>query len=346
MKRLTVIASFMTVEAESLRHVMAQLNDSPRQFRLIVDDAGRLTGVVTDGDIRRAILAGASLDDPVTRWMQKAPKVLSPQDKPPAPNYDTDLQFLPVLDAARKPVAVYVTALASDRPQSALIMAGGLGTRLGERTRSTPKPLVPVNGRPILDYILERLEAAGVDQIWLAVHYLADQIEDFIAHRSNKAEIRLMREPERMGTAGAIRLLPELPDHPLLVLNGDILTQVDFRAFDTFHRQQNFDATIAVAYHRVQIPYGIVHHDEHGTFLGIDEKPTLQNFVAAGMYILSPSAVALGQGRGHLDMPELLNNARAAGLRIGVFPIHEYWADVGSPADLEAAEALHTGYGK
>ena len=126
------------------------------------------------------------------------------------------------------------------------------------------------------------------------------------------------------------------------MLNGDILTQVDFRAFQNFHQQQGFDATIAVAYHRVQVPYGIVRHDQNGAFLGIDEKPTLLNFVAAGLYFLSPSVLSLIQNHNRLDMPDLLNDARTAGLNIGVFPIHEYWADVGSPADLEAAEARHT----
>lgn len=343
MKRVNAIVPFLTHQKQALRKVMAELNDSPRPFRLVVDGEGRLTGVVTDGDIRRALLAGASLEDEVARWMQTAPKVVLAHERLSALELSPDIQFLPVLDAARKPVAVYITGRADERPQSALIMAGGLGSRLGERTRTTPKPLVPVNGRPILDYILERLEDAGVEQIWIAVHYLADQINEFVSHRKNRAEVRLMHEPERMGTAGAIRLIPEMSDEPLLVLNGDILTQADFRAFETFHRQRNFDATIAVAHHRVQVPYGIVRYDEQGIFLGVEEKPVLQNFVAAGMYLLAPSVIALTSGGGPLDMPELLNRARAAGLRIGVFPLHEYWADVGSPADLEAAEARHSG---
>lgn len=342
MKRLTAISAFLTSAEETLRTAMARLNDSPRPFRLIVDSGGRLVGVLTDGDIRRAILAGATLEDPVRCWMQSAPKVVTAQAKLPLQGFDSDINFLPVLDNQHRPTAVLVTAQGSfGKPQTALIMAGGLGSRLGERTRVTPKPLLPINGRPILDYILEQLETAGVEQIWIAVHHLAEKIEEFVAGRTNRAEIRLVKEPERMGTAGAISLLPQLPSHPLLVLNGDILTQVDFRAFQNFHQQQGFDATIAVAYHRVQIPYGIVRHDQNGAFLGIDEKPTLLNFVAAGLYLLSPAVVSLIQHHSPLDMPDLLNDARTAGLSVGVFPIYEYWADVGSPADLEAAEARH-----
>ncbi len=342
-KRLTSIASFLTSTADTIRTAMARLNDSPRPFRLIVDEAGRLAGVLTDGDIRRAILAGATLDDSVERWMKTNPKFVHDQAKTVTQSLSADISFLPVLDGEQRPVAVIVaTTEALAHPQPALIMAGGLGTRLGERTRTTPKPLLPVNGRPILDYILERLEDAGVEQIWIAVHHLAGQIEEFINHRDNRAEVRLVHERERLGTAGAISLLPERPSHPLLVLNGDILTQLDFRAFQNFHLQQDFDATIAVAYHRVQIPYGVVRHDQQGVFLGIEEKPTLLNFVAAGLYLLSPSVLSLIQHQNWLDMPDLLNDARAAGLSIGVFPIHEYWADVGSPADLEAAEAVHS----
>ena len=342
MKRLTAISSFLTNSEETLRAAMARLNESARPFRLIVDLDGRLVGVLTDGDVRRAILAGANLEDSVQIWMQSAPKVLSVEIKPPMYGIASDVNFVPILDTERRPVAVLVTTQESlSKPQTALIMAGGLGSRLGERTRVTPKPLLPINGRPILDYILERLEAAGVEQIWIAVHHLSEKIEEFVTARDNRAEVRLVREPERLGTAGAISLLPERPNHPILVLNGDILTQVDFRAFQNFHQQQGFDATIAVAYHRIQIPYGIVRHDQNGTFLGIDEKPTLQNFVAAGLYFLSPSVVSLIQNHSRLDMPDLLNDARAAGLNIGVFPIHEYWADVGNPADLEAAEARH-----
>ena len=342
MKRLTAISSFLTNSAETLRAAMARLNDGARPFRLIVDSEGHLVGVLTDGDVRRAILAGATLEDPVRNWMQSTPKVITDDAKLPMHGIGSDVNFVPILDHHRRPVAVLVTTPeAFGKPQTALIMAGGLGSRLGERTRLTPKPLLLINGRPILDYILEQLETAGVEQIWIAVHHLAEKVEEFVEARTNRAEVRLVKEPERLGTAGAISLLPEWPAHPILVLNGDILTQVDFRAFQSFHQQQGFDATIAVAYHRVHIPYGIVRHDQSGAFLGIDEKPTLLNFVAAGLYFLSPSVLSLIQNQDHLDMPDLLNDARAAGLKIGVFPIHEYWADVGSPADLEAAEARH-----
>ena len=154
--------------------------------------------------------------------------------------------------------------------------------------------------------------------------------------RTSKADIGLIRESQPLGTAGALGLVPETLDEPILVLNGDVLTKTDFVALDAFHRQHGYDATIAVARHSVEIPYGIVRHDDGGAFRGIDEKPVLRNFVAAGIYYLSPAFVGLVAPNEATSMPALLNDGHRIGMRIGLFPIHEYWADIGRPEDLDA----------
>ena len=187
--------------------------------------------------------------------------------------------------------------------------------------------------------ILSDLEAAGVRRIFVSVHYLADQIEAFVEARENKANITTVKETKMLGTAGALSLLPEPLSGPILVVNGDLITQTDFEALNNFHWRHSHDASIAVAQHETEVPFGVVKQDENGLFQGIDEKPTIRHFVAAGIYYLSPECCALIPPDTRMDMPSLLNRIRAAGLKIGLFPIHEYWLDVGRPSDLERAHA-------
>jgi NDP-sugar pyrophosphorylase family protein len=220
-----------------------------------------------------------------------------------------------------------------------VIMAGGLGTRLNERTLTTPKPLLPVAGRPILQRIVERLESAGFRKLFISVNYLADQIVDFFQkHPPASAEIRFLREETRLGTAGALSLLTERPVAPLLVTNADLVTGIDFEALLRFHFDHNFEATVGAAMHAVEIPYGVIECDEHGLIHGIREKPRMDYFVNAGMYVLNPPVWDLIPARTCVDMPDILNQALAKGLRIGAFPIHEEWIDVGRIGDLTRAQ--------
>ena len=217
-------------------------------------------------------------------------------------------------------------------------MAGGLGSRLGERTRITPKPLLPVAGRPILDHVLQNLELAGIGRICVSVHHLADQIECFVAERENRASIAVVHESRQLGTAGAIGLLDsEVRLDSLLVVNGDVITGIDYGALHDFHERHGFDATVAVAHHEVEIPFGVIRYSADGLLDQIDEKPKIKNFVAAGVYYLSPTYLALVKADEQIDMPTLLNRGKEIGLKAGLVPIHEYWTDVGRPDDLRAA---------
>lgn len=219
-------------------------------------------------------------------------------------------------------------------------MAGGYGSRLGERTRGTPKSLLPVGEQPLLGRIMEQLETAGIREIHLAIHYLAEQIENFIAARDNRAQVDFIRESEPLGTAGALAELPKEGREPVLVVNGDLFTHVDFQALDAFHYGHGLDGSIGVARYDVEIPYGVVTHDENGLFAAIEEKPTRRQFVAAGVYYLAPEFLSLVPSGKPMEMPELLNAGREIGLRIGLFPLHESWLDIGRPADFEIADDL------
>lgn len=340
MRRIRKFEGLTARPDEVLRAVLERLNVAPHPFQIVLDEAGRVLGTLTDGDVRRGMLAGATLADPVARCMHRDPKLARAGD-PSAPDLLREWPFVPLVDEAGRLVEILAPTHDESHIAGALVMAGGMGSRLGERTVSVPKPLLPVGGKPILEHILAALEAVRCPRIWVSVHYLAHRIEEFLRQRQNAAEVRVVHETQRLGTAGALGILPERPTGPLLVLNGDVLTRVDFTALDAFHRRHNHDATLAVAHHEVQVPYGVVRHDKAGLFQGIDEKPVLRHFVAAGIYYLGPEVVALAPPHTRMDMPELLNEARRLGLRIGLFPIHEYWADVGRPEDLDAADAYH-----
>jgi NDP-sugar pyrophosphorylase family protein len=311
-------------------------------FQIVATADGRVVGALTDGDVRRGLLRNVGLDEPVTRIMNARPTVAAEADYERFLARLPDLAgFLPLVDAQGRLKAVLVRGAEGGGLDTALILAGGRGRRLGERTQSRPKPMIEVADRPILEHVLAAAERAGVARIFVAVHYLGDQIADYLGARKGTASVEILREQRPLGTAGALGLLPEIGDSPLLVLNGDLITRVDLGAFGEFHRRNGFDATIGASEHTVQLPYGVIRYREDGTFLRIDEKPVLRNLVSGGIYALSAACRRLVAADEAVDMPDVLNRAESKGLAVGVFPIHEYWQDVGVPADLERAERHH-----
>lgn len=346
MIRITDVSGHACEPETAVREAVRQLDQSPYLFQIIVDPDRRLIGTLTDGDVRRAMLRGVDLDAPVRAAMNTAP--VSGR----AGEDDANLEklgglglaepFLPILDQDGAVCEILIAAAAPEIGMHALVMAGGPGRRLGERTRTVPKPLLPVGGKPILEHVLTRLENAGIADITISVHYLAEQIEDFLARREGSARVIALREDRPLGTAGALGQIPDLPSNTnVLVVNGDIVTQVDFAAMRDFHDRHGYDGTIAVIRHDTNIQFGVVRHGDDGVFERIDEKPVLSHFVAAGVYLLSPAFSGLIAQDRAMDMNELLNLGREVGLRIGLFPIHEYWIDVGRPDDLDRAVQDH-----
>lgn len=331
---------------EPVRTILQRIDASPQLFQIIVDEAGRVVGTITDGDIRRAMLHGIDLQAPARACMNTAPKLGHLGDHSgnaeKLATLGSRVPFLPIVDEAGVLRQILYGRKQDQGIATALVMAGGLGSRLGERTRSTPKPLLPVGGRPILDHVLEGLENAGIDRIYVSVFHLAAQIEDFLKARPSRAKVVPVLESRRLGTAGALGLIDAAAlERPLLVINGDVITRVDFHALHDFHERNGYDATIAVARHELEIPFGVVRYGEDGLFERVDEKPRVTHFVAAGVYYLGAGFMPLVPKDRAIDMPELLNLGRSLEMKIGLFPIHEYWTDVGRPTDLEAAERDH-----
>lgn len=325
-----------------LTEVLARMEQaSPDLFQVVVDGERKVLGTVTDGDLRRAILKGATLTSPVVECMRTTPIVGRIGESAANHILARRAWFLPVVDGDGRLAHILVDRNSNAPMQRALVMAGGFGKRLGTLTATTPKPLLPVAGRPILDRVLEQIEGAGVTQIDIAVHYLAEQIKEFVSARRNAANVTLIEETMPLGTAGVLALIADKLDGSVLVANGDVLTGVDLDALHRFHVRHGYDGTVAVWRHEIEIPFGVIRQTSDGQFLSIDEKPRLSHFVAAGIYYLSPEFAALTPRGRPVDMPEVITNGAKAGLRIGLFPVHEYWKDVGRPGDFAEAQLDH-----
>lgn len=335
----------LITENKSLKETIEVIDKAALQIALVVDDSLRLLGVVTDGDIRRALIKGLSLETPVDRVMNRNAKTLRDNS-----SMSQQLAFLRRYQVLHLPLVGHdgkVTGLATLRdlyqPETlgnpVVLLAGGLGRRLRPLTNDCPKPLLEIGGKPILQTIIENLAKAGFNDFYIAVHYLAEQIKSYFGDGEQwDVHINYIEEKEPLGTAGAIGLLPDdLSDLPILVMNGDILTQVDFQNLMRYHAEQDASATVCVRQYEYQIPYGVVSLENHSV-TAIIEKPVYRCFSSAGIYVLEHSFVADIRQMGRCDIPDLLNQCINDGRLICSYPIHEYWLDIGREADFLRAQ--------
>jgi dTDP-glucose pyrophosphorylase len=331
----------------TIREAMSAIDRDVSRIALLVDDVGALVGTVTDGDARRAILAGIDLDSPANLIMATHPIVAepgTPDEEIASLMLEHSIRQVPVVDDAGRVIDIKLLDLIAQPTEETvpvLIMAGGLGTRLGELTRQVPKPLVQVAGRPILATLVHDLVAQGFHTIILAVGHKAELIQDYFGDGGRfGANISYVREEQPLGTAGAIALaLPRL-EREFILTNADLLTRVNFGELITFHRQEKDDLTIAIIESTYQLRYGLV-ETEGSRVIGIREKPQLRHFVNAGIYVIQPHLASLVRRGTRFDMDELIRAAISAGHRVGCFPIHEFWADIGEPDDLRRASAAY-----
>lgn len=321
------------------------------QIALVIDRDERLVGVVTDGDIRRALIRGLSLQQPVQEVMNKRPKVASLQDSKAqliAMMEGHHLYQLPVVDEHGKVVRLEsLQALYKQPsfPNIVFLMAGGFGKRLKPYTDDCPKPLLEIGGKPILETIIENFVKSGFRQFFIAVHYRAEQIKNYFGDGGRWGiSISYIDEIEPMGTAGAIGLLADdLPDVPLIVMNGDILTQIDFSRLLAYHNEQQAIATMCVRQYEYQIPYGVVTLDQQ-RIVSIEEKPLQSCLANAGIYVLDHSLIKSIAAQNKLDMPSLFNQQIALGETVSMFPVNDYWLDIGREADFLRAQGEFAKY--
>lgn len=227
----------------------------------------------------------------------------------------------------------------NSQSNTVVLMVGGLGSRLGELTTNCPKPMLKVGGIPVLEIIVNNLKEHGFNDFIFCVNYRAEMIESYFGNGSFKGvKIRYVNEQKRMGTAGALTLLPADVTGPLLVMNGDIVTKVNFSSLMDFHRNHSNCATMAVRKFDFQIPYGVVKTDGVSV-TGIDEKPLQSFLVSAGIYLIDPESLALMPRNTFFDMPQFIEMLIRENKGVQAFPIHEYWLDIGREDDLMRAES-------
>lgn len=335
--------SVRTLPSTSLSDAISQLDIAATGALVLCNPDGTLVGVLTDGDIRRAILRRIALDTPVEEVATLDPVVAGASLSAPDAlrlMMEHDINHLPVVDdhgILRQFIIRRDLVPDMDANLSAVIMAGGYGKRLLPLTETVPKPMLPVGDRPLLERVVEQLRNAGIKEVNLTTHYLSDTItEHFGDGEDFGVRMNYSQEGEPLGTAGGLTLF-ERPDGPSLVINGDILTEVSYQQMLQYHRKHEAVLTMGIRVHELQVPFGVVHCDG-ARVTDLTEKPALTFFINAGVYLLEPEAYDHIPRNSHFDMTDLIRVLIDEGHNVVSFPIYEYWQDVGRHADYRQVQ--------
>lgn len=334
-----------------IREAIGQMDKNRSGIILVVDAERRLLGTVTDGDVRRAVLAEIDLELPVeTLLAQKqgsnyAQPITAPADAERSLLLGLlqqhSISHIPLLDQDHRVIGLATRdefLPDEDSSVQVVIMAGGTGSRLSPLTDEMPKPMLPVGDRPLMEHIIEQLRDTGIKHVNLAVHHQSERISDHFGDGHDFGiEISYVTEDRPLGTAGALGLM-KTPQGTVLVINGDILTQIDFRAMLAYHREQKSDLTMAVRRYEFKVPYGVV--ETEGTSVKrLVEKPLIQNLINAGIYLLEPYVYRFIPNGERCDMTDLIQCVLDEGRPVAAFPIHEPWMDIGEHSEyLQAQE--------
>lgn len=307
---------------------------------LVTDGDGRMCGTLTDGDVRRALLRGVKLDARVDEAMFRDFRYLREGEVGPD-NIRAlrrhRLSLIPVLDADGRLSRVIDTRVTKTiLPVRAILMAGGRGERLRPLTLETPKPLLKVGDKAIIDYNIEALAAVGVEDISVTVNYLAGQLEEHFGKPVGGVNVKCVREERPLGTIGSVTLTEIPAEGETIVMNSDLLTTISFEDFYLHHRKQRADITIAAVPYNVSVPYAIL--DTDGEMVtSLEEKPSYSYYANAGIYIFSNEILRSLRPGERTDATDLIEQALAEGRRVSYFPINGTWIDIGSPADFAHA---------
>ncbi len=344
---MTDITPHLISADSTLRQALKQLNElSGGSMTLFVTAHGthKLVGSLTDGDIRRAIIAGCDLDAPVSQAAYATPRTIT------AGNVDIvddirqlrnkGITLLPVIDDAGDIISIInLHKTPTHLPLSAILMAGGKGERLRPLTNNTPKPLLTIEGKAIIDYNIESLAACGIDNIWVTTNYLAEQLDAHFAAPVAGVSVRTVREPLPLGTIGSASLVP-LPDTgDTIVMNSDLITSISFEEMYIRHRDTDADITIAVIPYQISVPFAILQLDGDRV-TSIEEKPSYTHYANAGIYIIANRLLSSLPTDKRTDATDLVADAIAAGCKVVTHQVNGSWIDVGSPADFAQAKQM------
>lgn len=337
---------FALKESCTIHDVIENMNATQLQVCFIVSAKGALKGSITDGDIRRGLIDGISLDDSAIKIMQTKPISISSSGNSLAAQklmQENDIKQVPVINDKSELVGVFLLdklnqGLGIDN--TILIMAGGFGRRMMPLTESTPKPMIKVDNKPILEHIILNAKNQGFKNFIISVHYLGDVIMDYFGDGTQlDVSIEYLKEDEPLGTAGSLSLIESIPELPLVITNGDLVTDIDYKKLIDFHSANSSEATMAIKRHEIQNPYGVV--ITNGLDItGLEEKPVHLSNINAGVYVLDSSLIKLLKKNEYCDMPNFFINLKENHHKVMAFPIHEIWVDVGQPNDIANASSL------
>ncbi|MEX2987733.1 nucleotidyltransferase family protein [Serratia fonticola] len=320
------------------------LNKYALRIVLIVNEHEKLLGVVTDGDIRRGLVRGIGIQSTVDKIMTVNPYYFSPTiDRVSRKKILAEKNILaaPLIHNGKVVgvETIHEGSIVPSYDNPVFIMAGGFGTRLRPLTNSCPKPMLQIGGRPMLEIIIDQFIKFGFSNFYISTHFMPEVIRDYFGNGSKwNVNIEYVHEENPLGTGGALGLLPEgISELPLIMVNGDVLTTINFERLLNFHTENNAAATMCVRDYQYTIPYGVIESDG-SKIISMEEKPTKKFFVNAGIYIVDSSVRMAVKKNQHIDMPTLLEQKMNAGNDVLIFPIHEYWLDIGRMDDFNRAQ--------
>lgn len=342
---MTEWQSVVLTTKATIRETMRIIDTAALRIALVCDENNFLLGTVTDGDVRRGLLTDCNMEDPVVRVMNRKPKtanVSNSRQQRLAAMDKYDLLSLPIID--EKGIVLGLETLHHalkpiKRNNPIFIMAGGFGTRLKPLTYHCPKPMLEVGNKPMLAHIIERFITFGFHNFYISTHYMPEQIHDYFGDGSKwNVTITYIHEETPLGTGGALGLLPnDLPKLPLIMINGDILTKVDFAHLLSHHTQQGFDATMCVRELEHQVSYGVI-ESKNDLITKMIEKPTYRYRINTGIYVLSTECIASVLPNTKIDLPTLLEMRIEKKEKVGIYTSYDYWLDIGRMDDYQKAQ--------
>lgn len=337
--------SVLITPQATLHEAMSALDRGGLQIAVIVDEGRHVLGTLTDGDIRRALLRQLPMSTPVQEVMGRSPQIArasASKEEVLAQMERRRLLQIPIVDQQGRIVGIQTLhdlLHPKRRDNAVFLMAGGFGKRLQPLTDDCPKPLLNVGDKPILEIIIENFVAAGFHRFFISTHYRPEMIRERIGDGSRwNIQVDYVHEDEPLGTGGALGLLPkDLIREPMFMMNGDLLTNLDFNKLIDFHDSHDGVATMCVREYEHRVPYGVIESDGLRV-TSMVEKPAYRYFINAGIYVLSPTVLdAVSEGH-RIDMPTLLEQRMAVGESVNMFPVHEYWLDIGRMEDFQRAQ--------
>jgi len=335
----------------SIRQAMKKLSQEGGKCLVVTDKKNKLLGTLSDGDIRKAILNGATSGDTIDSFYQHSPTVLyyNNYSISEAKHLFTEHKFdlIPIVDnhGTLKDVLFWESIFGSgnsgnknDLDIPVVIMAGGKGTRLEPFTKVLPKPLVPVHEKPVIEHIIERFTKVGCNEFYLTLNYKGRILKAYFDELDPEYRIQFIEEKESLGTAGSLNLLEGKIDEPFFVTNCDIIIKADYISLQDFHIKGGYDITLVASAKEYIIPYGTCKLNKQGHLLKIDEKPSYDFLINTGLYMLNPKVLKLIPKNTFFHITHLIENVKSQGMNVGVFPIDDdAWVDVGEWAEYKKA---------